>query len=146
MSATHDREAELTDYVDGQLGESARGELEATFADDPELARELEDARAARSLLGSLEHQPVPRDFLRKARRKVRRRSARLYDPGRELLRFRLSIEVFAVIAVAVMLALYFIGDLGRQVAPDLRLEHDGGTAGPVKPPSPAPTPAPDRP
>lgn len=132
MSTPHEsRDAELTDYVDEVLEDAARADLEAIFARDPALARELEDAQTARSLLRGLEPQPVPRDFLRKVRRKVRRRSARMYDPHREVLGLKLSVEVFAVVAVAVMLALYFMGDLGRRATVELHLEHDGGVSAP---------------
>lgn len=98
-------EARLTDYLDGALDAAARAEIEA----DEALVAALAEARAARALLGELPAKAPPRDFLRKVQRRVRRRSGgRYFHPVAPPAYDRLSIEVFAVIAVAVMAACYF--------------------------------------
>lgn len=99
------RDARLTDYLDGVLDAAGRAEIEA----DADLLAALAEARGAQALLGTLPQRAPPRDFLRKVQRRVRRRSGgRYFHPVAAPAGYRLSIEVFAVIAVAVMAASYF--------------------------------------
>ncbi len=115
MHADEAREARLTDLVDGGVGED---EVRALIEADPELARALDEARGGRALLGELGPKPVPRDFLRKVQRRVRRRSGgRFFHPAAQPFGFRLSVEVFVVIAVAVMAACWFMLDTSRRQA-----------------------------
>lgn len=111
------REALLTDYLDGAVADA---ELEALLAEDPEAAEALDEAREARRLLEGLAPEPVPRDFLRKVKRRVRRRSGgRYFHPAVAPFTYRISVEVFAVIAIAVMAACYLYLEAGRRVAPE---------------------------
>ncbi len=125
MMQTHEaRDGRLTDFVDGALGEEAQAEVEALLASDPELALDVEQAREARGLLNGLTRKPPPRNFVRKVQRRMRRRSGgRYFHPAVQPFGYRLSVEVFAVIAVAVMAACYFFLDTGKPVAhqPELR-------------------------
>ena len=107
--ASEARDGRLTDYVDGALGDDAQAEIAALLASDPALARDVEEAREARGLLAELSPKRPPRDFLRKVQRRVRRRSGgRYFHPAVQPFGYKLSVEVFAVIAVAVMAACYF--------------------------------------
>ncbi len=101
------REAPLTDLVDGLVGEDAvRALLEA----DPALRRTVDEAREGRALLDGLAPRAVPRDFLRKVQRRVRRRTGgRFFHPAAQPFGFRMSVEVFVVVAIAVMAACWFM-------------------------------------
>ncbi len=102
----------LTEYLDGSLPPAALAALEAELAADPALADSLEDARRGRALLDELTPMRPPRDFLRKVQRRVRRRSGgRYFHPVPQPFGYRISVEVFAVIAIAVMAACYFFLD-----------------------------------
>jgi anti-sigma factor RsiW len=110
------REARATDLLDGALEDQ---EIAALLAADPELADEVDAARDAQALLRQLPSKPVPRDFLRKVQRRVRRRSGgRFFHPAVQPFGFRLSVEVFVVVAVAVMAACWFIIDTGHRAGP----------------------------
>lgn len=133
------REARLTDYLDDELDPASRGELDALFDDDVALRHSLDEAREARDLLRGLARPAVPRGFLRKVQRRVRRRTA-----GRAAgvlpFGFGLSIEVFVVVAVAVMAGCWFVMESGRLVRPE-RLVDDAPAA--VELPAPRAVPAP---
>jgi len=109
MQTEEARDVRLTDYVDGALTSEGASEIEALLAADPELARDVEQARHARDLLAELPAVRPPRDFVRRTQRRLRRRSGgRYFHPAVQPFGYRLSVEVFAVIAVAVMAACYF--------------------------------------
>lgn len=129
------REARLTDYLDDELDPASREELDALFAGDEALRRSLDDARAARDLLRGLERPAVPRGFLRKVQRRVRRRAAERGAPGAFPFGMGLSVEVFVVVAVAVMAACWFVMESGRRAHPG-RLVDDAPAA--VEVPAPA--------
>lgn len=138
MRTDEARDVRLTDYVEGALPADGAAEIEALLASDPELARDVERARDARTLLAELPARRPPRDFLRKVQRRIRRRSGgRYFHPAVQPFGYRLSVEVFAVIAVAVMAACYFFLDTGRKAATDADLREV-----PVEAPA-TPTPPP---
>ncbi len=156
MSTPHadpgdERLARLTEYLDGELDDAAAAELDALLSDDA-LRDALEEARGGRDLLGGLQRPAVPRDFLRKVQRRVRRRSGgRYFHPAVQPFGWRLSVEVFVVIAVAVMAGCWFIMGVGR--APQPIVDDDpAGVEVPAEPPAPAggarlaPPAAPDAP
>lgn len=122
------REARLTDYLDDELDPASREELDALFEGDEALRRSLDDARAARELLRGLPRPAVPRGFLRKVQRRVRRRTAGRGAPGAFPFGMGLSVEVFVVVAVAVMAACWFVMESGRRAHPG-RLVDDGPAA-----------------
>lgn len=133
------REARLTDYLDDELDPASREELDALCAGDEALRRSLDDARAARDLLRGLERPAVPRGFLRKVQRRVRRRTAgRPGTPGALPFGIGLSVEVFVVIAVAVMAGCWFILESGRWRRPE-RLVDDAPASVELPPPPPSP-------
>lgn len=139
IPAEDPRHARLTDYVDGHLPEDERRAVEAWLDADEGLRREVEQAREARVILRSVRdvpRPPPPRDFLRKVQRRVRRSTGgRYFNPTRDLLGVKISVEVFAVIAVAVMAACYFFVDPGGGAPPE-RLEEVPGVAAPADPPT----------
>ncbi len=103
-------ERTLCDYLDGALDDPEREAVEARVGIDEDFALELERARGALDLLRDLDSKRPPRDFLRKVQRRVRRRSGgRYFHPAVQPFGFRLSVEVFVVIAVAVMAACWFM-------------------------------------
>ncbi len=125
----------LTDYLDGSLPEAARADVERLVADDPATARILEEARDGRDLLRDLPAQRPPRDFLRKVQRRVRRRSGgRYFHPATQPFGYRLTVEVFAVIAVVVMAACYFMLHVPPEVTSDLREVPPENAAAPPTP------------
>lgn len=113
------RDARLTEFVEADLDDAAeRAAIEALLAEDEALARSVADAREARGLLRELDPAPVPADFLRKVKRRIRRRSGgRYFSLAAAPLGYRLSVEVFAVIAIAVMAACFLYLEAGRRAA-----------------------------
>lgn len=125
--------ARLTDYLDGQLDDAAAAELDALLGDDA-LREALDQARGGRDLLGGLQRPAVPRDFLRKVQRRVRRRSGgRYFHPAVQPFGWRMSVEVFVVIAVAVMAGCWFIMGVGRVPQPIVD-ENPAGVEVPAEP------------
>jgi anti-sigma factor RsiW len=142
--------ARLTDLLDGDLPDEERAAVEAML-DDPELRAEMEAARSGQALLRGLTPQPTPANFLRKVQRRVRRKSAgRHFHPAHSPIGFGISIEVFIVVAIAVMAACWMVLDLGRQgLEYDVFRAPDAVHAAPkesVTPPREAPAPAPTPP
>ena len=107
---TQDIEAQLCDFVDGSLvDERVVAELQAMIAADPAVRAMYDEACDARALLSGLDARPAPRDFLRKVQRKVRRRSGgRFFHPANVPVTYKISVEVFAVVAIVVMSACWF--------------------------------------
>lgn len=113
-------EAQLCDFVDGSLvDEAVIAELQAMIAADPAIEAMYNEARDARSLLTGLDPKPAPRDFLRKVQRQVRRRSGgRYFHPANVTVTYKISVEVFVVVAIAVMSACWFFLEAGRPTPP----------------------------
>lgn len=112
---TDEFEARLTDYLEGELDDADRAEIDALL-EDADIRTALEEAREARALLGGLSRPPVPRDFLRKVQRRVRRRSGgRYFHPAVQPFGWRMSVEVFVVVAIAVMAGCWFLLDAGHR-------------------------------
>jgi anti-sigma-K factor RskA len=112
MTTEEARFARLTDYVEGVLSDEDARVIDELLETDEDLRQEVDDARAARALLGGLEAPPVPRDFLRKVQRRARHKARGQYlDPSRNPLMFGVSVEIFAVIAVAAMAVCWFFID-----------------------------------
>lgn len=142
--------ARMTDYLDGALGEDDAAELDALLGDDAR--RTLDEAREARALLADLPRPAVPRDFLRKVQRRVRRRSGgRYFHPAVQPFGWRLPVEAFVVVAIAVMAACWFVLDAGRRAGSQPIVDENPGgveTAPlpveplPVEPPPVEPPPA----
>ena len=110
------REARLTELLDGALSDADARELEALLADDAAAAEELAAAREAHDLLGGLAQKAPPRDFVRKVQRRLRRRSGgRYFHPAQASVGFKLSVEVFSVIAVVVMAACWMFLEAERR-------------------------------
>lgn len=109
---------QLNDYLDGSLDEAARAELEALLAEDPDFAEELEAAQESQRLLSTLAPEPVPRGFLKKLQRRMRRRSGgRLFSYQTSPASFTLSVEVFVVVAVVVIAACWILMQSAPQVS-----------------------------
>jgi anti-sigma factor RsiW len=113
-------EAQLCDFVDGSLvDEGVIAELQAMIAADPAIEAMYNEARDARSLLTGLEPRPAPRDFLRKVQRQVRRRSGgRYFHPANIPVTYKISVEVFVVVAITVMSACWFFLEAARPKPP----------------------------
>lgn len=118
--AQQDLEAQLCDFVDGSLvDEAVAAELKAMIAADPAVRAMYDEARDARALLGGLGAHPPPRDFLRKVQRKVRRRSGgRYFHPANVPVTYKISVEVFVVVAIAVMSACWFFMQAANPAPP----------------------------
>lgn len=113
-------EQQLCDFVDGSLvDQRAIAELEAMIAADPAIEAMYEEARDARALLTGLDARPAPRDFLRKVQRQVRRRSGgRYFHPANIPVTYKISVEVFVVVAIVVMSACWFLLEAATPKAP----------------------------
>ncbi|MBU0553793.1 hypothetical protein KKF91_20675 [Myxococcota bacterium] len=119
---SHERDeallGQMSDYLEGDLQEAQRAELEALLREDPAFASELEAAAESRALLAGLAPAPVPQHFLRKLQRRVRRRTGgRLLGHRAAQPSFRFSIEIFVVIAVVVMSACWLLLQSASQQA-----------------------------
>jgi hypothetical protein len=102
------RDARLTELLEGTGGDLAG-------LSNDELA-ELDAAREAQSLLAGLAQEAPPRDFVRKVQRRLRRRSGGQYfHPMGQQGGYKLSIEIFAVIAVVVMAACWLFLEAERR-------------------------------
>ena len=113
LSTEEQRNARLTDVLDGKL------EIELS----PLERSELDAADAARSLLKGLPAKRPPRDLLHKVKQRIRRRSGgRYFHPASAPPMYRISVEIFAVIAVVVMAACYIIVD-SHQAPPEPLVE-----------------------
>jgi len=96
-----DREFLISRYIDGDLDNTARRELESTLRDDPELARALESYRRTDALIRSLEEFGPKLDWEQFAA-EVRRRCALVDARKRRTLIHR----VYAPLATAAVIAL----------------------------------------
>lgn len=133
-------EQQLCDFVDGSLVDAAViAELEAMIAADPAIEAMYQEARDARELLVGLDARPAPRDFLRKVKRQVRRRSGgRYFHPASVPVTYKISVEVFVVVAIVVMSACWFLLEAAAPKAPGPLVEVPALHA-PDAPPSDAP-------
>lgn len=113
-------EQQLCDFVDGSLvDERVIAELEAMIAADPAVEAMYQEARDARALLTGLDARPAPHNFLRKVQRQVRRRSGgRYFHPANVPVTYKISVEVFVVVAIAVMSACWFMLQAAAPKAP----------------------------
>ena len=117
--AADDHEARLTDLLEGALDDAAEADLRDLLRGDPAEAQALDDAQAAMLMLQQLPARAPSPDFARKLRRRVRRANARRgYQPPTDLLGFKLSVEVFTVIAGAVLAAFYLFAETTAKRAP----------------------------
>lgn len=135
-SAAELREARLTDYLDGEI---SADELDALFDGDDAVRLAVDEARAGRDLLATLDRPAVPHNFLRKVQRRLRRRTAgRMGHPAAtQPFGWKLSVEVFVVIAVVVMAGCWYILEAGRYTQTE-RLVDDAPAAADVAPEPPA--------
>ena len=132
-SAKDAQSAHLTDFLEGNVDDGQQASIELLLS-DPALRAEMDAARAGRALLKGLDTQPTPQNFLRKVQRRVRRKSGgRHFHPAQQPFGFGLSIEVFIVVAIAVMAACWMVLDLGRQ-----SLEYDVFRPAAVESPAPS--------
>ena len=94
----------LTDALDGAVSSELTDSLNALELDD-----ELKDAEVARSLLQSVEVEPVPVQFMRRVNHRIRRRSGGQYfNEQKTMGGMWISIDAFVVLAVAVIAACWF--------------------------------------
>ncbi len=129
----------LTDYLEERLSDQEELAEAESLLEDPEIAAEFEEAREGLELLQGLRPQPVPQHFLRKVQRHVRRRSGGRFFALSPAPSFRFSIEIFVVIAVAVMAACWFALALGGRGSPGPLVEEL--PPGVEQPQSPQPLP-----
>lgn len=117
------RSARLTELLDAGHTPTA-AEIEALLAADPEARQALEDARRARDLLADLGQKAPPPDFLRKVQRRLGRRTGgRFFHPLATPVGFRMSVEVFSVVAIVVIAACWFFLEAARPQAPGPLIE-----------------------
>lgn len=114
ITANEAHEARLTDLIEGAMTADEAARLEAALTGD--LRAELEAAQSARALLSELNTQAPPRDFVRKVQRRLRRRSGgRFFHPVAQPVGYKLSVEIFAVIAVVIMAACWLFLEAERR-------------------------------
>lgn len=107
------RQIRLNDYIDGELDDDERAALEAELERDAQLRAEL---RELRDTLGALQGlaaapQPAPEAFAMDVERRIRTRSRGRFFDDDIFYRTRIPFEIFAVVAIVLLGALYFFGN-----------------------------------
>lgn len=123
------RQIRLNDYIDGELDDDERAALEAELERDEQLRAEL---RELRDTLGALQGlaaapQPAPEAFAMDVERRIRTRSRGRFFDDDIFYRTRIPFEIFAVVAIVLLGALYFFGN---PTAPNFGDDHDVAAMG----------------
>jgi hypothetical protein len=131
----------LTAYLDGEMSDEERAQLEADAARDPDLAELLAEATDAMGVVSGLPDVQAPEDFELAVERRIRRRSqGRFY--ARQQIQQRDSSFLFVLIALGILIAWTIISRPGNL---ELLLNADGvERAQPDSPPEPESDPESD--
>lgn len=98
---------QLSAYIDGELNAAEVSAVEQALAGDPELARELEQLKAARGLLRRLPVERAPDDFAARVLAQTeRRRLVHLHAPARHGINWLRYSVVAAVALIAISVGL----------------------------------------
>lgn len=103
----------LTAYLDGEMSEQERAQLEADALADPSLAELLADATAAKDVVAQLPEVQAPDDFPLAVERRIRRRSQGRFYAGQQI-RQRDSSFLFVLIALGILVAWTIISRPGN--------------------------------
>lgn len=115
----HDRARELfSRFVDGELTDDERRELQAHLQQCETCRQELDKLRDTMQSLSGLHRLAPPPEFARKVERRIHRRSrGRFFGP--ESLLHRLPFEWISFIIIMVLLAIYLLLSFDpRQIKP----------------------------
>ncbi len=118
-----DNAVRLSDYLDGELSEQERIELEAELESDEGLQAELLELQKTLGALQGLSSQVAPDDFVQDIESKIRVRSRGRFFDDDFFYRTRMPYELFAVVMFILMGAMYFYAlpdapNLGDDVLP----------------------------
>ncbi len=103
----------LTAYLDGEMSEEERAQLEADALADPSLAELLAEATAAKDVISQLPEVQAPDDFPLAVERRIRRRSQGRFYAGQQI-RQRDSSFLFVLIALGILIAWTIISRPGN--------------------------------
>lgn len=103
----------LTAYLDGEMSEQERAQLEADALNDPALAELLAEATAALDVVSRLPEVQAPDDFPQAVERRIRRRSQGRFYAGQQI-RQRDSSFLFVLIALGILIAWTIISRPGN--------------------------------
>lgn len=107
-TASHDElEAQLSEYVDGSLGDDERRAVEQHLEGCADCRAALAELRETMSALSGLNRVAAPENFDRSVAETIRRRSRGRFF-GRRALGDRVPFELLAALALVLGLALYF--------------------------------------
>jgi anti-sigma factor RsiW len=102
----------LTDYLDQTLDPVTHGQLEQHLATCLSCRREYIAFENALRAVGSLHRMTAPEDFVERVQKTIRKRSRGRFFAGRASLLNRVPYELFSLLLLAVLLALYLIVQL----------------------------------
>jgi anti-sigma factor RsiW len=101
----------LSAYLDEELEEGEREEIESFLRDSPEAQEELDDLRRIVSLVGNLPRVEAPEDFYEKLSKRLRRKQ--LLQPDSPLLTLiSLPFQVLSILVILAVAALYMMAQL----------------------------------
>lgn len=101
-------EAQLDDYVDGNLSEEDRRALEEHLETCEACQASLEELREAVRALSGLHRMSKPQDFEQKVERTIERRSAGRFF-GRKAFGDRVPFELLAIIALLLAVGIFLL-------------------------------------
>ena len=99
----------LTDYWDRTLDPRTTSELEEHLAACGSCRREYAAFETALRAVGSLHRMTAPADFAERVQKTIRKRSRGRFFAGRGSLLQRIPYELFSLLLLAVLLALYLM-------------------------------------
>jgi len=124
-------EAQFSEYLDHTMSPEARAAFERRLAESPPAREAFEQFQRTVEALSGLHKVSAPEDFEAGVEQTIHRRSAgRLF--GRKAFGDRVPFEVIAVVALAVLLAIYVI--LRRSDKGSLELRDPAGVSAPIRP------------
>ena len=101
----------LSAYLDEELEDGERKELESFLRESPEAQEELEDLRRMVSLVGNLPAIEAPDDFYEKLSKRLRRKQM-LQPDGPLLTLISLPFQVLSILVILAVAALYMMAQL----------------------------------
>jgi len=112
-------------YRDGDLSVEELNALEGFLERDEECRQEYERFCRAIDSLSLLQKQAAPPNFVEKVQTRIRRRSGgKLFAPGRGVMVTRVPYELFSLVLILILLAVYML------TLPVIRVSSSSSTGG----------------
>jgi anti-sigma factor RsiW len=129
----------LSAYLDQELEEGEREEIESFLRDSPEAQEELDDLRRVVSLVAGLPSVEAPDDFYEKLSKRLRRKQL-LQPDGPLLTLISLPFQVLSILVILAVAALYMMAQLEQTPK---TIERDAAVASPQDGSQDDPAPSP---